>query len=123
MDWRLFPKVEARRVAGQLHESFATLAPAYGHFPLPTIVPSSRHSIELAFIYNRRKRNVNTQSGNTHVAKSVPLLYNAYISYSTHRQMFPVKCARCGKDTEVPFEPRGDKPVYCSECCREVRIQ
>jgi CxxC-x17-CxxC domain-containing protein len=37
------------------------------------------------------------------------------------RQMFPAKCAQCGKDTEVPFEPRGDKPVYCSDCYRKVR--
>ena len=43
--------------------------------------------------------------------------------YRNHRQMFPVKCAQCGKDTEVPFEPRGDKPVYCSDCYREVRTQ
>ena len=32
------------------------------------------------------------------------------------RQMYPAVCARCGKDTEVPFQPRGDKPVYCSDC-------
>ena len=37
------------------------------------------------------------------------------------RQMFPAKCAQCGKDTEVPFQPRGDKPVYCSDCYRKVR--
>jgi CxxC-x17-CxxC domain-containing protein len=36
------------------------------------------------------------------------------------RQMFPAVCAECGKDTEVPFEPRGDKPVYCSDCYRKV---
>jgi CxxC-x17-CxxC domain-containing protein len=41
--------------------------------------------------------------------------------YSSQRQMFPVKCAQCGKDTEVPFEPRGDKPVYCSDCYRKIR--
>jgi CxxC-x17-CxxC domain-containing protein len=41
--------------------------------------------------------------------------------YRTQRQMFPVKCAQCGKDTEVPFEPRGDKPVYCSDCYRKIR--
>jgi len=39
----------------------------------------------------------------------------------TRRQMFPVTCAECGKDTEVPFEPRGDRPVYCSDCYRKVR--
>ncbi len=42
-------------------------------------------------------------------------------SYGARRQMFPVKCAECGKDTEVPFEPRGDRPVYCSDCYRKTR--
>ena len=37
------------------------------------------------------------------------------------RQMFPATCAECGKDTEVPFEPREDRPVYCSECYQTVR--
>ena len=32
------------------------------------------------------------------------------------RQMFPATCAQCGKETEVPFQPRGDKPVYCRDC-------
>lgn len=37
------------------------------------------------------------------------------------RTMYPVICASCGKQTEVPFEPRLDKPVYCSECYARVR--
>ena len=41
--------------------------------------------------------------------------------YSSHRQMFPVVCADCGKETEVPFQPRQDRPVYCSDCFRKVR--
>jgi CxxC-x17-CxxC domain-containing protein len=32
------------------------------------------------------------------------------------REMHPAVCAECGKDTMVPFLPRGDRPVYCSEC-------
>jgi CxxC-x17-CxxC domain-containing protein len=32
------------------------------------------------------------------------------------RQMYPAVCAQCGKQTEVPFQPRGDRPVYCSDC-------
>ena len=32
------------------------------------------------------------------------------------REMHPVACAECGKDTTVPFQPRGDRPVYCSDC-------
>ena len=41
--------------------------------------------------------------------------------YGTRRQMFPAVCAECGKETEVPFEPRGIKPVYCSACYAKVR--
>ena len=32
------------------------------------------------------------------------------------REMFPAVCAQCGKDTQVPFQPRTDRPVYCSDC-------
>ena len=32
------------------------------------------------------------------------------------RQMFDTICSQCGKETQVPFQPRGDKPVYCSDC-------
>lgn len=32
------------------------------------------------------------------------------------REMYPVTCAQCGAKTEVPFQPRGDRPVYCSDC-------
>lgn len=32
------------------------------------------------------------------------------------REMFKAVCAACGKDTEVPFEPRTGRPVYCREC-------
>ncbi len=35
---------------------------------------------------------------------------------SSERQMYPAVCAECGKDTQVPFQPRSDKPVYCSDC-------
>ncbi len=32
------------------------------------------------------------------------------------REMFPAVCAQCGKETQVPFQPSGDRPVYCSDC-------
>lgn len=40
------------------------------------------------------------------------------------RQMVDVsamglKCAECGADiTELPFEPKTDRPVYCRDCNR-----
>jgi CxxC-x17-CxxC domain-containing protein len=45
-----------------------------------------------------------------------------YSNYGAPRQMYPVTCAECGKATEVPFQPRGDKPVYCSDCYRKIRL-
>ena len=42
--------------------------------------------------------------------------------YRSERQMFPVICAECGKETEVPFEPREDRPVYCSECYKTAKL-
>jgi CxxC-x17-CxxC domain-containing protein len=35
---------------------------------------------------------------------------------SGSREMFTAVCAQCGKQAQVPFQPRGDKPVYCSDC-------
>jgi len=42
--------------------------------------------------------------------------------YRYQRRMFPAICAECGKETEVPFEPREGRPVYCSECYNKVRL-
>ena len=34
------------------------------------------------------------------------------------RQMHSVVCAECGAETQVPFKPTGDRPVYCNDCFR-----
>ena len=34
--------------------------------------------------------------------------------------MHTIFCNGCGKLTQVPFEPRGDRPVYCSDCFRKL---
>jgi CxxC-x17-CxxC domain-containing protein len=33
----------------------------------------------------------------------------------------PTRCASCGTEALVPFVPRGDKPVYCSDCFQQQR--
>ncbi|MGE5372782.1 MAG: zinc-ribbon domain containing protein [Solirubrobacterales bacterium] len=38
--------------------------------------------------------------------------------FRQERQMFPVICASCGVETQVPFQPSGDRPVYCRDCFR-----
>ncbi len=32
------------------------------------------------------------------------------------REMYTVTCSQCGQAATVPFQPRGDKPVYCRDC-------
>jgi CxxC-x17-CxxC domain-containing protein len=32
------------------------------------------------------------------------------------RELFDVVCSSCGQQTKVPFQPRGDRPVYCRDC-------
>lgn len=41
--------------------------------------------------------------------------------YRQDRVMHPAVCASCGKNTEVPFEPRTGRPVYCSDCYSQMR--
>lgn len=45
---------------------------------------------------------------------------NSRGNFRQMRQMYPAVCANCGKDTEVPFQPSGNRPVYCSDCFRQV---
>lgn len=37
-------------------------------------------------------------------------------AFRESRTMYTTVCADCGKEAVVPFEPKTDKPVYCSEC-------
>lgn len=39
----------------------------------------------------------------------------------SNRQMYPAVCAECGVETQVPFEPREGRPVYCSRCYDKVK--
>lgn len=40
----------------------------------------------------------------------------ARFNRSGDRQMHAVVCANCGREDQVPFVPKGDRPVYCSDC-------
>jgi len=37
------------------------------------------------------------------------------------RPMYDVVCDGCGRPTQVPFQPRGDRPVYCRDCFDQQR--
>lgn len=37
-------------------------------------------------------------------------------SLRENREEFVGVCASCGKEARVPFIPKDEKPIYCSEC-------
>ncbi len=80
------------------------------------------------FIFSAEEQELFQSRGYTNEPKRCPSCRQARkaeryggSSYRPQRQTFPAVCAECGKNTEVPFEPRGDKPVYCSDCYRKNR--
>ncbi len=38
-----------------------------------------------------------------------------------NREMFVATCASCNSEAKVPFKPREDRPVYCSECFAKMK--
>lgn len=49
--------------------------------------------------------------------------YGVFVSWGgrTPRQLHAATCHQCGQMTEIPFMPRGDRPVFCSNCYNSVR--
>ena len=39
----------------------------------------------------------------------------------TQKEMYTTTCAACGCEAKVPFKPREDRPVYCSECFAKMK--
>ena len=82
-----------------------------------------------SFAFTAEEQQFHAQKGYTNLPKRCPDCRRArrddrgYSSSGSgggygraRREMFPVTCAQCGVQTEVPFQPRGDRPVYCSDC-------
>lgn len=43
--------------------------------------------------------------------------------YREDRPMFKTVCAACGAETSVPFEPSGERPVYCRDCYQVRKVK
>ncbi len=44
-------------------------------------------------------------------------------SSKPEKELFTAQCAECGKEARVPFRPREDRPVFCSECFAKMKEQ
>ena len=48
--------------------------------------------------------------------------FNASRGYNNGpRQMYDITCSQCGKAAQVPFQPKGDRPVLCADCFKASR--
>jgi CxxC-x17-CxxC domain-containing protein len=83
------------------------------------------------FIFSAEEQDFFASKGYTNEPKRCPACrkarktrrYGNGYSFRPERQMFHAVCANCGKDTEVPFEPREGRPVYCRDCYNEIRLK
>ena len=69
--------------------------------------------------YERLKKNLDFQyeNGTAAVVVCGTTGENATLSEDEYQELVHAAiCANCGKPTQVPFLPREDRPVYCSEC-------
>lgn len=39
------------------------------------------------------------------------------------KEMHNAVCSACGCETQVPFKPTGDRPVFCSDCYKKQQQQ
>ena len=81
------------------------------------------------FTFSAEEREFFATKGYTDEPKRCPLCHEArkperygYGSPRSRREMNPAVCAECGRETQVPFEPREGRPVYCSDCYNKVRL-
>lgn len=82
-----------------------------GHFHAPSRCPDCRAT--------RRQRRTDAAlapgANNVHAA---PMGRDG----RQRREMHSAVCAECGSQAQVPFVPRNDRPVYCSNCFEKVRV-
>ncbi len=88
----------------------------------PTRCPSCRSQRRTTPRENSGSMSTTTPGGGV-MSPDGYVRYGAFASFGgrTPRQMHPAMCAECGMWTEVPFIPRGDRPVYCSACYSKVK--
>ena len=79
-----------------------------------------------SFIFSAEDQQFHAEKGYTNEPKRCPSCRQARRANSGggfgggRREMHPAVCAECGKDTEVPFRPTGERPVYCNDCFRQM---
>ncbi len=66
-------------------------------------------------------RNLTNEPGRCPSCRAARRNSQSSMSRSRNVERYETTCANCGRPTSVPFIPREDRPVYCSDCYQAQR--
>lgn len=73
------------------------------------------------FIFTAGEQDFYAEKGFTNEPQRCKPCRNSRKNGGVQREMFTAICASCGNEARVPFQPRDDRPVYCSDCFSKQR--
>lgn len=73
------------------------------------------------FIFSASEQEFYAEKGFTNEPQRCKSCRQARKNGGTQREMFTAVCSECGRECKVPFQPRDDRPVYCSDCFSKRR--
>jgi CxxC-x17-CxxC domain-containing protein len=76
----------------------------------------SIRNADLIALYERVESHAITESGSISARGAAHGNDRSGSRSNVSKQRFNTVCAACGSETQVPFVPRGDRPVYCRDC-------
>lgn len=68
------------------------------------------------FVFTAGEQEFYAEKGFTNEPQRCKSCRDAKKNATRNREMFTATCAECGQEARVPFKPREDRPVLCSEC-------
>jgi len=75
------------------------------------------------FVFTAAEQDYRWSRGYTHEPKRCPSCRQSAKAKrygsdpgGSKRTVFTIVCTECGKEDQVPFKPRSDRPVWCNEC-------
>ncbi len=68
------------------------------------------------FVFTAGEQEFYAEKGFTNEPQRCKACRDAKKNATRNKEMFTATCAECGQEARVPFKPREDRPVLCSEC-------
>jgi CxxC-x17-CxxC domain-containing protein len=85
----------------------------------------------VAFTFTMEEKMAYQAKGHFHVPKRCPSCRETrktrqmkdctFKKIQSDLPLFSATCTQCGKSTQVPFEPKANRPVYCHDCYHKIK--